>query len=91
MGALWRVDSDEQVIRCVDLWHMPGTPLIGFSLATRHAAFAQGEGLPGKVWQDGTPLWVPDIGAHPVSSAGRRRRARTSTRRWRCRSPHTAR
>ena len=44
MGALWRVDAEEQVIRCVDLWHMPGTPLIGFSLATRHAAFVQGEG-----------------------------------------------
>ena len=70
MGALWRVDSDEQVIRCVDLWHMPGTPLIGFSLATRHAAFAQGEGLPGKVWQDGIPLWVPDIGAHPGQQRG---------------------
>src|SRR6478672_11065051 len=70
MGALWRVDPEEQVIRCVDLWHMPGTPLIGFSLATRHAAFAQGEGLPGKVWQDGFPLWVPDIGAHPGQQRG---------------------
>ena len=44
---------------------MPGTPLVGFSLATRHAAFAQGEGLPGKVWQNGIALWVPDVGVDP--------------------------
>jgi sigma-B regulation protein RsbU (phosphoserine phosphatase) len=70
LGALWRIDSDEQVIRCVDLWHLPGTPLVGFSLATRHAVFARGEGLPGRVWQDGVPLWVPDIGADPGQQRG---------------------
>src|SRR5436305_5128624 len=69
MGALWRVDSDEQVIRCVDLWHMPGTPLIGFSLATRHAAFQPGEGLPGVVWQERAARWVADIA---VRQAGER-------------------
>src|SRR4051794_23718098 len=68
LAALWRVDRDAGVIRCVDLWHAPGTPLIGFSLATRHAAFQPGEGLPGVVWEEGAARWVPDIGA-PQPSA----------------------
>ncbi|MDX6523308.1 MAG: hypothetical protein QOI17_821 [Gaiellales bacterium] len=68
LGALWRVDREAQVIRCVDLWHLPGTPLIGFSLATRHAEFARGQGLPGVVWQEGAARWVPDVGIQAGSS-----------------------
>ncbi len=64
LAALWRVEREAGVIRCADLWHPPGTPLIGFSLATRHAAFAPGQGLPGTVWQERAARWVPDVGAH---------------------------
>jgi diguanylate cyclase (GGDEF)-like protein/PAS domain S-box-containing protein len=67
LAALWRVDREAGLIRCVDLWHAPGTPLIGFSLATRHAAFEPGEGLPGVVWEGGEARWVPDIGARQAS------------------------
>src|SRR2546423_15247403 len=65
MAALWRVDAEVGLIRCVDVWHMQETGLIGFSLATRHAEFACGDGLPGRVWEAGVPLWVPDVGAQP--------------------------
>jgi GAF domain-containing protein len=65
MAALWRVDADAALIRCVDVWHLPDTGLIGFSLATRHAEFARGDGLPGRVWETAAPLWVPDVVAQP--------------------------
>jgi diguanylate cyclase (GGDEF)-like protein/PAS domain S-box-containing protein len=65
MAALWRVDAAAGVIRCVEAWHMPETGLIGFSLATRHAEFARGDGLPGRVWEAGAPLWVPEVVAQP--------------------------
>jgi diguanylate cyclase (GGDEF)-like protein/PAS domain S-box-containing protein len=68
LAALWRVDREGGAIACVDLWHEPGAPLIGFSLATRHAAFAPGEGLPGVVWQEAAPRWVPDVGAQNATS-----------------------
>ncbi|HET6850015.1 MAG TPA: EAL domain-containing protein [Gaiellales bacterium] len=68
LAAIWRVDREAGVLRCVDLWHAPGTPLIGFSLATRHAAFQPGEGLPGIVWEEGAPRWVPDIGGRQSGS-----------------------
>src|SRR4249919_2986935 len=66
LGALWRVDRAAGVVRCVDLWHMPDAPLVGFSLATLHAEFAPGVGLPGRVWQEGATLWVPEVGADPA-------------------------
>jgi diguanylate cyclase (GGDEF)-like protein/PAS domain S-box-containing protein len=65
MAALWRVDADAGLIRCIDVWHLPDTGLIGFSLATRHAEFARGDGLPGRVWETAAPLWVPDVVAQP--------------------------
>src|SRR5207248_2641852 len=49
--------------------------LIGFSLATRHAEFARGDGLPGRVWEAGAPLWVPEVVAQsggPRSAAAAR-------------------
>ena len=52
LGALWMVDRRAQVLRCVDLWHVPATSLLGFTLATRHAVFREGEGLPGRVWAE---------------------------------------
>jgi len=65
MAALWRVDPAAGVIRCIEAWHMPDTGLIGFSLATRHAEFARGDGLPGRAWEAGAPLWVPEVVAQP--------------------------
>ena len=65
LGALWMVDRRAQVLRCVDLWHVPATSLLGFTLATRHAVFREGEGLPGRVWAERSARWVPDVGARP--------------------------
>jgi PAS domain S-box-containing protein len=36
-----------------------------FHAACESITFAPGEGLPGRVWQSGQPLWVPDIGVFP--------------------------
>ena len=61
LGALWKVDADAGVLRCVGLWHMPDSPLVGFALATRSAVFTPGEGLPGRVWEERAARWVPDV------------------------------
>src|SRR5262245_12398378 len=61
LGALWTIDRDAGVLRCVDLWHVPDSPLVGFAIASRQAVFPPGEGLPGRVWEEQAARWVPDV------------------------------
>src|SRR6516165_9000705 len=61
MGAIWRVEEEAEVLRCVELWHVPQLDAPEFETITRTASFPSGVGLPGRVWADGKPLWLPDV------------------------------
>jgi two-component system, sensor histidine kinase and response regulator len=61
LGTVWRLDKDEQVLRCVEIWHLPTVTAEEFVAATRARAFQQGIGLPGRVWANAESLWLEDI------------------------------
>lgn len=61
LGSLWRLESGENVMRCVDVWHSGSLDAASLAHASRGLAFPQGQGMPGKVWETGKPHWVPDI------------------------------
>src|SRR6185369_8791364 len=61
VGAIWSVDRDTSLIRCVRVWHVPTISDPGFTALTRRSAFPRGTGLPGRVWEENQPLWLPDI------------------------------
>jgi len=61
VGAFWRVDPAEEVLRCVDVWQAGGVSVPGFEQATRARTFQQGIGLPGRAWATGEPIWIPDV------------------------------
>src|SRR5262245_7399370 len=61
VGAIWQVDTDANVLRCVDVWHRSGIDAEAFEEMTRSTAFAPGIGLPGRVWTSGKPTWVVDV------------------------------
>src|SRR4051794_9870312 len=61
LGAVWEVDIDGDCIRCVESWQAPGAGDRAFEEASRSAAFARGEGLPGRVWAGGEPAWIRDV------------------------------
>jgi len=65
VGALWRVDRDAGVLRCVELWHTGALDIPEFEAATRHGTFLPGIGLPGRVWFRREPLYIPDIARDP--------------------------
>jgi len=60
-GCFWSVDRVAQVVRCVDMWHVPGAESAEFEQTTRSSVFPPGIGLPGRVWASGRAAWIPDV------------------------------
>jgi PAS domain S-box-containing protein len=60
-GALWTVDHELDVLRCSEIWTMPGEAFDEFDRLSRQVSFARGVGLPGRVWASGEPAWIPDV------------------------------
>jgi PAS domain S-box-containing protein len=60
-GAIWEVNRARSAMRCAGTWHFPGLELDEFSAATVKMAFARGIGLPGRVWEQRAPAWIPDV------------------------------
>jgi two-component system sensor histidine kinase UhpB len=62
-SAVWRVDKEAGVLRCMDCWHTPSTVVPEFEAMSRSVTFPPGIGLPGRVWASGQPAFIPDIAA----------------------------
>ena len=65
IGALWLVDEQAEVLRCVHVWHSPGVKTMSFEALSWQIAFPRGVGLPGRVWACGEPVWTTDVTRHP--------------------------
>ncbi len=61
VGTIWRVDHSANVLRCVDVWHVPSVKDSAFEKLTREITFSRGIGLPGRVWAEGQPAWIIDV------------------------------
>jgi len=61
VGAIWRVNEKENLLRCVETWHAPSAQLEEFGRITRTRTFAPGVGLPGRVWSNPRPAWIEDV------------------------------
>jgi two-component system, sensor histidine kinase and response regulator len=61
VGAIWRVDQKEKLLRCVETWHMPSAQVKEFDQGTHSRIFPAGIGLPGRVWAQAQPAWIEDV------------------------------
>jgi len=61
LGALWSVDRQAGVLRCVEMWHKASVEAPHFEATSRASTFLPGSGLPGRVWSSRTPAYIPDI------------------------------
>jgi PAS domain-containing protein len=66
-GEGWLVDDRARHLRHLATWPVPGPESNGFCGWSGRTTLAEGETLPGRVWQSGQPLWMAD-GTH--SAAG---------------------
>ena len=60
-GRFLRADDAAGVLRLDEFWNVPDAAIQEFLAASRGFTFGPGEGIPGKVWQSGEPLWIADI------------------------------
>src|SRR5262245_24785116 len=65
VGALWRVDRDAGVLRCVEIWHVGALEIPEFVATTRQGTFPRGAGLPGRAWSNREPLYIADVVRDP--------------------------
>lgn len=74
VGALWSVDRQAQVMRCIDFAQAPSIEVNGFEQLTRDSVFEKSVGLPGSIWASGEPALIQnfDDTNFPRASAARR-------------------
>ena len=63
-SELWVPGDDGRELRCVEVWSSSDVTLPDFRSATRQKRFAPGAGLPGAVWAEGEPQWIPNVTQH---------------------------
>ena len=64
VGALWGLDIERSLLRCLATWRAPETSA-AFEELTATMSFRKGRGLPGRVWATGAPVWIPDVSDDP--------------------------
>jgi signal transduction histidine kinase len=65
LGMFWEMEKQSQRLRFVDLWHAPDVEAAEFIKDSKDRTFTRGEGLIGRVWETGKPIWIPDVCADP--------------------------
>src|SRR5215510_2468892 len=60
-GAIWEVNRARTLMHCAGTWHAAGHLLDEFTRTTEASAFERGVGLPGRVWEQRQPSWIPDV------------------------------
>ena len=65
LGMFWEMEKQSQRLRFVDLWHAPDVEAAEFIKDSKDRTFTRGEGLVGRVWETGKPIWIPDVCADP--------------------------
>lgn len=61
LSALWLLDTAHQRLRCVAVWSESPQHTAAFTATTTATTFANGVGLPGRVWTAAAPVWIEDV------------------------------
>jgi PAS domain S-box-containing protein len=65
VGTLWRIDPEEDVLRCAMIWHATSVEVAQYEAATRASGLQRGCGLPGQVWMSGVAACISDVARDP--------------------------
>ena len=68
LGALWSVDCEAALLRCIETWQTPSVSATRFEATRRTTTVVYGQELPGRVWSTSAPAYIPDIADDESSS-----------------------
>ncbi|HEX4749745.1 MAG TPA: PAS domain S-box protein [Bryobacteraceae bacterium] len=63
VGFLWIRQREEDSLQCLQSWSMTNFASPHFAEEMCRVRFAEGEGLPGRVWKQRRAIWLPDLDA----------------------------
>jgi len=61
LGEIWIFDSQDRVLKCSEIWHIPSIEVSAFIKVTKQTTFPPGIGLPGRVLSSAQPVWIEDV------------------------------
>ncbi len=61
VGALWLIDDDIPLLRCLSVWSNGAARVADFVRTTEEAKYPPGAGLPGRVWATRRSVWIEDV------------------------------
>ncbi len=66
LALKWEVNTEENLLEFCAAWGAPDRDTEAMIQESMGVTLANGVGLPGKVWQEGRPIWMTDLAAAPV-------------------------
>ena len=66
LAVKWEVNSEENMLEFSTAWGAPDGATDAMIQESMGVTLAQGVGLPGKVWQEGRPVWIADLASAPT-------------------------
>ena len=61
VGAFWQPFRNTAELICIETFQGRSGAYAHFITATHATRFSPGKGLPGRVWESGSPGWIPDV------------------------------
>lgn len=61
IGVFWGHDPESNTLRCMEVWHKPLDRVDEFAAMKKELTYGLGEGLPGRVWEAGELIWIPNL------------------------------
>ena len=65
LALKWEVNSEENLLEFSTAWGAPDRSTEAMIQESMGVTLTRGVGLPGKVWQEGRPVWITDLKAAP--------------------------
>lgn len=61
LGQAWIPNLQKNTLDCSPAWYASAPGLDNFRNSTKDLTFLPGQGLPGRVWASGQPVWLRDV------------------------------